>query len=107
MSAVDIGLVVYLQEGPQFQHMGTASNRLCMFLAMGVPVIARRQPSFEFVEQYDCGVLVEDSTDIGNAVTYIAQRLSVMRENALLCAAQYLRSSERWLDLRAALQEVM
>ncbi len=107
MSAVDIGLVVYLQEGPQFQHMGTASNRLCMFLAMGVPVIARRQPSFEFVEQYDCGVLVEDSTDIGNAVTYIAQRLSVMRENALLCAAQYIRSSERWLDLRAALQEVM
>src|SRR5262249_22787599 len=51
-AALDIGIVVYANPAPQFQVMGTSSNRLCMFLAMGVPVIASRQNSFRFLEEY-------------------------------------------------------
>lgn len=107
MAAADIGLVVYLQDAPQFRHMGTASNRLCMFLAMGVPVIASRQPSFAFIEDYDCGVLVDRSDELPDAVARIVDRLDVMKANALTCAREYIRAPERWRILRAALEEVL
>ena len=105
--AADIGMVVYLQDGPQFQNMGIASNRLCMFLAMGVPVIASRQPSFEFIEHHDCGVLVEGTQAIPAAVERIASRLEVMRANALTCAHSYIRSSERYIELRSAMARTL
>lgn len=99
-TAVDIGLAIYLNPAPQFQNMGVASNRLCMFLAMGVPVIASRQPSFKFIEDYDCGVMVGDAGEFGAAVERIASRLPEMRANALLCARDYIRAPERAVALR-------
>jgi glycosyltransferase involved in cell wall biosynthesis len=103
MSAADIGMVVYLQDAPQYRHMGIASNRLCMFLAMGVPVIASRQPSFEFIERYDCGVLIEGPDTLPAAVNRISERLNIMRANALECARDYIRAPQRWAELRNAL----
>lgn len=100
MGAVDIGIVVYLQDAPQFRHMGTASNRLCMFLAMGVPVIASRQPSFEFVEEYDCGVLVTGEHEMVEAIGRIADRRESMQKNALRCAREYIRAPARFSSLR-------
>ena len=100
MAVADIGMVVYLQDAPQFQHMGTASNRLCMFLSMGVPVIASRQPSFAFIEEYDCGVLVDDFEGFSAAIDRIAARLPEMRENARRCACEYIRAPERYHLLR-------
>ena len=99
-SAMDIGLAIYLNQAPQFQHMGIASNRLCMFLAMGVPVITNRQPSFHFIEEYDCGVLVDNEREFIEAIDYIAARLPEMRENAYRCACEYIRAAERFVELR-------
>lgn len=107
MAAADIGMVVYLQDAPQFRHMGIASNRLCMFLAMGVPVIASPQPSFEFIERYDCGVLVDGPEGMAAAVARISARLPQMRANALICAREYIRAGERWLELRDALAKAL
>ena len=106
-AAADIGMVVYLQDGPQFRNMGIASNRLCMFLAMGVPVIASRQPSFEFIERHDCGVLIESAEAIPAAVGRITSRLEVMRANALMCARTYVRSTERYVELRNAMARIL
>ena len=100
MGAVDIGMVVYLQDAPQFRHMGSASNRLCMFLAMGVPVIANRQPSFEFIERYECGVLVENEAEFVHAISHVTQRLDLMRRNALRCAAEYICSPAGYRTLK-------
>jgi glycosyltransferase involved in cell wall biosynthesis len=100
MAAADIGLVAYLQDAPQYRHMGIASNRLCMFLAMGVPVIASRQPSFEFIERYDCGVLIDNEQEVALAVDRITARLDLMRGNARRCAAEYIRAPQRWIELR-------
>lgn len=99
-SAMDIGLSIYLNQAPQFQHMGISSNRLCMFLAMGVPVIASRQPSFQFIEDYDCGVLVSNESEFAAAVDRIASRLPEMRANALRCTREYIRAEERYQELR-------
>jgi glycosyltransferase involved in cell wall biosynthesis len=102
-AAADIGLVAYLQDAPQYRHMGMASNRLCMFLTMGVPVIATRQPSFEFIEQYDCGVMVDGPHEMAGAVARIAARMDAMRHNARACAEQHFAAAQRWSVLREAL----
>jgi len=102
MAAADIGMVVYLQDAPQYRHMGIASNRLCMFLAMGVPVVASRQPSFEFIERYDCGVLIDTQEQMGPAIERIASRLPSMRANALNYARDYIRAPERYETLKTA-----
>ncbi|HEX2123009.1 MAG TPA: hypothetical protein VHL59_15355, partial [Thermoanaerobaculia bacterium] len=50
--AADAGLVLYLSPKPQFQLMGVSSQKLCTYLWLDVPVIATRQESFLFIEQY-------------------------------------------------------
>ena len=102
-AAIDIGVVIYKNPAPQFQHMGTSSNRLCMFLAMGVPVIASRQDSFRFLEDFDCGILVEDSSEFSAAVDRIRDRLVEMGANAFRCWKEYVCASERYIDLRGAI----
>lgn len=97
--AVDIGLAIYLNPGPQFQNMGVSSNRLCMYLSMGVPVIASKQDSFKFLEEYDCGVMVESSDEFIAAINYIRNRLPEMKQNALRCAKEYIDVSGRYQNL--------
>ena len=103
----DIGMVVYLQDGPQFQNMGISSNRLCMFLAMGVPVIASRQPSFQFIEDYDCGVLVDNEAQFIAAISTIRSRLTAMKANALRCAREYIDAPGKYIVLRDAIAEAV
>ena len=105
--AADIGTVVYLQDGPQFQNMGISSNRLCMFLAMGVPVIASRQPSFRFIEEYDCGILVGSETEFIAAIDQISGRLDEMKANALRCAREYIDAPGKYLVLRDAIARLL
>jgi glycosyltransferase involved in cell wall biosynthesis len=106
-AALDIGMVVYTNPAPQFQLMGTSSNRLCMFLAMGVPVIASRQDSFRFLERYDCGVLVDDSAGFSVAIEQIRARLPDMKANALRCWREYVATPQRYQELLAALRSAL
>ena len=106
MCAADIGTVVYLQDAPQFRHMGVASNRLCMFLTAGVPVIASRQPSFEFIEDYDCGVLVNSADEYVAAIDAIRPRLAQMSANARRCAREYIDAPGRYRALVQAISDV-
>lgn len=101
--AADIGLAIYTNPAPQFQHMGISSNRLCMFLAMGVPVIATRQPSFRFLETYDCGVLVETYDEFRLAIREIGRRLPEMRANCRRCLQEYIMPPDRFPQLRQAI----
>jgi hypothetical protein len=99
-AAVDVGLAVYTNTAPQFQNMGISSNRLCMYLAMGVPVIASRQPSFRFLEEYDCGVLVGSAGEMLEALDHMRSRLAQMKANALRCAREYIDAAGRYQQLR-------
>jgi glycosyltransferase involved in cell wall biosynthesis len=107
MAGVDIGVAIYHHTGAQFQNMGTSSNRICMFLSMGVPVIASRQPSFEFLEKYDCGVLVGNEEEFIKAVGYIQSRLSQMKENAKRCAREYIDAPGKYRQLVESFKEVI
>ena len=57
---------------------------------MGVPVIVTRQTSLEFLERYNCGVLVEDEKEFIDAVDAIQSRLPEMKANAKTCAKKYI-----------------
>ena len=105
-AAVDIGMAIYLNPAPQFQKMGTSSNRLCMFLSMGVPVIASRQPSFKFIEDYDCGVLVENQIEFIEAISRIRVRLDEMKKNALRCAREYIDALCKYEKLKEAISNI-
>ena len=107
MSAVDIGVAIYHHTGPQFQNMGTSSNRICMFLSMGVPVIASRQPSFEFLEKYDCGVLVGNEEEFIRAIGHIQARLPQMKENARKCAKEYIDAPRKYKQLAESLKKAV
>jgi len=106
VAGADIGVSIYLHSGPQFRNMGTSSSRLCMFLSMGVPVIASRQPSFEFLERYDCGVLVENEQEFADAITFIQQRLAEMKANTVRCVREYIDTSSKYANLVLALKAV-
>ena len=103
----DIGLAIYRNQGPQFQQMGISSNRLCMFLAMGVPVIATRQPSFQFLLDYDCGMLVDSSEEFTAAVEHMRPRLQQMKQNALRCAREYIAADKRFELLRSNVASIL
>lgn len=105
-AAFDIGLAIYHNPAPQFQNMGISSNRLCMFLAMGVPVIGNKQPSYRFIEDYDCGVLVESPEEFVAAIGLIRSRLDEMKANALRCTREYIKAPARYGDLTQAISRL-
>jgi glycosyltransferase involved in cell wall biosynthesis len=90
----DIGLCIYTNPAAQFQRMGISSNRLCMFIAMGVPVIASKQESFKFLEEYDCGILVDSFEEFKAAIEDIRNRHSIMKKNCEECYQNYIKPSE-------------
>ena len=89
--AVDIGLVFYLSEKAQFKEMGVSSNKLCMYLQMGKPVIATRQDSFKFLEEFNAGILVNDEKELANAIEIIADDYERYCQSALKCFLNYIQ----------------
>lgn len=105
-SAADIGLVVYLSNKPQFQRMGVSSTKLCTFLSLGIPVIATRQPSFEFLERLGGGILVESLDEVPGAVAQIATNYPRYKVGARRCMYDHVRPSERLRELTEALRRL-
>ena len=95
-AAFDIGMAIYLNRAPQFQNMGVSSNRLCMFLAMGVPVIGNRQSSFVFLEKFDCGVMVDSYDEFLAAIIYIRDNIDRMKSNCKKCVNEYIMPNARF-----------
>ena len=102
----DIGMAIYTNQAPQFQKMGISSNRLCMFIAMGVPVICSKQESFAFVSNYECGVVVSDYTEFLEAISYISSNLTQMRENCRRCFYDYIMPADRFPALSRAINSL-
>lgn len=104
--ALDVGLCIYMNQAPQFQKMGISSNRLCMFLAMGVPVIASYQRSFEFLEKYNCGVMVRDYDEFKCAVSTIRRNSERMSYNCRICLREYIRPTESFKTLKERIKKL-
>jgi len=104
--ALDIGLCIYTNQAPQFQRMGISSNRLCMFLAMGVPIIASYQRSFEFLERYNCGIMVRDYEDFKSAINSIRTDYQKMSHNCQDCVEGYVKPKGYYAVLKQKIKEL-
>jgi len=97
----DLGLCIYSNPASQFQKMGISSNRLCMFLAMGVPVIASRQESFNFLEDYECGIMVSSYDEFRIAVDTIRSNHQKMKDNCEKCFRDYIQPNNYFQRLKS------
>jgi hypothetical protein len=98
--ALNVGICIYRNPAPQFQRMGVSSNRLCMFIAMGVPVIASRQDSFRFIEEFNCGKLVSGYDEFCESVSEVKGNWKTMKENCGLCLREYIKTNEAYTILQ-------
>lgn len=106
-TGLDVGICIYKNPAPQFQQMGISSNRLCMFIAMGVPVIASRQGSFQFIEDFNCGVLVDNASEFTEAVRKIRNNLAAMKSNCEDCFNQYIKPGDYFRALCSEVGRLM
>lgn len=93
--AADAGAIFYLSRKPQFQAMGVSSSKLCTSLWLGMPVIALRQPSFEFLENYGCGVLISDGSELPAAIDRIRADQTTYSQRAAVAVREYIRPDAR------------
>jgi hypothetical protein len=93
-AAADVGVVLYLSSKSQFQHMGVSSQKLDTYLWLGIPVVARRQPSFEFLRERGCGELIDEPHQLAPAVRAVFDRRGPMSEAARRTVPEYIRPAE-------------
>jgi len=93
--AADAALVFYLSPQPQFQLMGVSSQKLCTALWLGIPVLATRQESFAFIEQFRCGELVGGEGDLLPAAERIRADREAYARNASRAVAEHIRPEEK------------
>jgi hypothetical protein len=94
-SAGDVGLVFYNSPLIDDQYVGLSSQKLCTFLLLGKPVVAGWQASFEFIEQFKCGVLIKKESDLLGAINRIRDNYAAYAENALRCVEEYIQPMQR------------
>jgi hypothetical protein len=97
--AADAAAALYLSPKPQFQAMGISSQKLCTALWLSIPVIATRQDSFRFLEQYRCGVLIDREDELPAALAHIRGNRDEYAANAARAMREYVRPEERLQEL--------
>ncbi|MCM1138979.1 MAG: hypothetical protein NC453_10465 [Muribaculum sp.] len=87
ISSADIGIALYSTEhlGYRAEQMGLAAGKIGNYLKCGLPVIATRLPSLKYLEEYGCGILIDDESQIQSAVKTILAKKEFFRENAFKC----------------------
>jgi len=90
-SAGNVGLVFYKSALLDDQTVGLSSQKLCTFLLLGKPVVASWQTSFEFIEEFECGVLIKKESDLLGAINRIRQNYMHYANNALRCVEEYIQ----------------
>jgi glycosyltransferase involved in cell wall biosynthesis len=101
-SAADVGLVLYLSPKPQFQQMGVSSQKLNLYLWLGTPVVARRQPSFEFLRQCGAGELIENAGELPGALARVAANRAELARGARRAIEEYVQPAARVKRLEEA-----
>ncbi len=93
-----IGIATYSVDvlGYRALYMGLAAGKIGNYLKCGVPVIATRLPSLDYIENYECGILVDDLCEIEDAISKIGEKYESYSKNAHKCY-QELWESSRYL----------
>lgn len=87
VASASIGIALYSIEilGYRATYMGLAAGKIGNYLKCGVPVVATRVPSLTYLEEYQCGVLIDDLSEIPKALQTIHENYAKYSENAHKC----------------------
>jgi glycosyltransferase involved in cell wall biosynthesis len=87
ISSGHIGIIVYDKKlGPNYSLMTTASGKLGHYLRCGLPVVCIDLPGLrEIMSKYQCGLVVEDLQDVGQAIETIFRHYDFYEANAVKC----------------------
>ena len=107
MSCADAGFVGYRHDGPQFQNMGVSSTRLCMYLQCGLPVIALKQDSFQFLQEFNCGVLITAEDAIPEAVSALRANQVAMSHRSREAIQEVGQMASRYAQILNAVRELI
>ncbi len=87
ISSCDIGIAWYKNISAGFRMVGKSSGKIASYLKFGLPIVASRFPStVEVIEKGDCGVCIENLSDISGAVSSIERNYTRIKDN---CWRQY------------------
>jgi glycosyltransferase involved in cell wall biosynthesis len=94
VASAHIGLVFYKnfkQDYYNNYYIGSSSGQLAHHLQCGIPIITINIPSLSrIVDEYQCGLAVDDVNSIPEAASIIFSKYESYRENAFRCfAARY------------------
>lgn len=87
VSSADIGIALYSEVELDYRatYMGLAAGKIGNYLKCGVPVIATRLPSLAYIEEYNCGILIDKESDIADAINQILSNRDMFSKNAHRC----------------------
>ena len=105
VSSARVGLAWYNPQHLTFRAkmMGLAAGKIGQYLKCGLPVIASRLESLNYLEEHEAGVLVDDVSDIPAALVRIESDYARFRDNALRCYLELWEPSAHLIRIEEAL----
>lgn len=87
VSSAHVGVALYSEKdlGYRATYMGVAAGKIGNYLKCGLPVIATRLPSLQYLEDFYCGILIDHESEIQTALQCIDKNYLEYRQNALHC----------------------
>jgi glycosyltransferase involved in cell wall biosynthesis len=99
ISAASCTLALYRNLGANLEHVGMSSGKMMRSIVLGVPVVASRLNSLNFVEQNRLGVLIEKPYEIPKAIETVLNARQEMRENCFKFRESNLSFDSHWHGL--------
>jgi glycosyltransferase involved in cell wall biosynthesis len=108
MSSATIGLVLYDRAlGPNFNLVAGASGKLAHYVRCGLPVVSVGLDSVsETLDRYECGVGVDDISQVEGAIATILSEYDRYRANAIRCYVEAYDFGPHFRHVVSALQDL-
>jgi glycosyltransferase involved in cell wall biosynthesis len=106
MGSAQISLVLYSSDESNDWLTGFSSEKLALSLQCGIPVIVSDYPSFSHIREEQCGVLVNDLSEIPNAISRILNDYENYRTRAFATFKKYYQFEANFEKVLKALEEL-
>lgn len=105
IGSADIGVALYKDLGPNFQHIVLSSGKLAQYLKVGLPVVVTAFPAVRrFFDVEGCGVAVNSVHDVESAIHMILVHIDNYRRAALCCYDKYYNMRTHFQAVLARLE---
>lgn len=90
VASAGIGVATYSIRELDYRakYMGLAAGKIGNYLKCGIPVIATKVSSLNYIEDYRCGVLIDDLSEMAQAISTICNDYNTYVNNAHTCYQQ-------------------